>query len=88
MILLTFLYIWFSRIFYFASVTRHIQALGIYPPRVSALNSYIRIIHVIRVFLLFHIGHEERKNSFLDERIIGFGNELDDFQITDLKKMV
>ena len=67
-------------------VTRHIQALGIYSPRVSPLNSYIRKIHVIRIFLLFHIGDEEKKDLFLDEWIIGCGNELDDFQIADLKK--
>ena len=69
-----------------ASVTRHIQALGVYPPRVSALNSYIRIIRIIRIFLMFHNVDEEETRLFLDERIIGCGNETDDFQIADLKK--
>ena len=78
--------IWFSRMVCFTSVTRHIQALGVYPPRVKALNSYNRIIHVNRIFLLFHIGDEEQKNLFLDERIIGCGDELEAFQIADLKK--
>jgi len=86
MILLAFLYIQFSRMVCSTSVTRHIQALGVYLPKVSALDSYIRIIHFIRIFLMFHNVVEEEKNLLLEERSIGRGNELDDFQIADLKK--
>ena len=40
----------------------------------------------IRIFLMFHNVDEEEKNLFLDERSMGCGNELDDFQIAELMK--
>jgi hypothetical protein len=42
----------------------------------------------VRIFLMFHNVDEEEKNLFLDERSMGCGNELDDFQIAELMKRI